>query len=69
MFLCHIIPQAGVFIPFRETCIDLYRLAIDLNAGLRLVSQVEVPIGVMVLSPVGLNDQILAFIVKLHRGG
>jgi hypothetical protein len=65
MFPGHVIPQADVFIPLGKTCPHLYHLPIHFNACLRMFLQIEVPIGVIVLSPIGLDDQILAFIIKI----
>ena len=65
MFLCDVVPQAGVFLSFGEACVDFYHLPINFDAGLRVFPQVEVPVGVIVLSPVGLDDQILPFMIKI----
>jgi len=67
MFLCKILPQAGIFFSLGKACLDFDRLSLHFKGGLRLFLQIEVPIGMIVLSPVGFHDEIFPFVEEIRN--
>ena len=68
MLFYKVFPQTGVFLSFGEPCIGADRFAFYFKGGLRFALQIEILIGVVILSPVGFDNKILAFVEEICDG-
>src|SRR5215217_1491878 len=58
-------PQTGIFIPFRIMCLGGDRPSVDLQDGARIFLQIQIPICVSSLSPIGFNNQVFTFMNEI----
>ena len=65
MLFGKVIPQTGVFLSFGEPRVGADRFTFYFEGSLRLTLQVEIPIGMVILAPVGFDNEIFAFVEEI----